>query len=134
MNNRSLVVLSICLVIGAGIAAGVWAYVCCDEVCLCNGGRVQVPDSCLFRFQVDHDRECGTGHDVYLYLRAQGEPAFTEFLMNAPPPPPPPYDACMEYYTTKMLEPGTVYYYYFGCADCDEECCHDHFNTGDCDS
>jgi len=137
MNKRSLIVLSLCLVIGAGFAVYVWASGCCGgepgPPCVCNGECFQVVDTCLFDFDVDHSRDCGIGHDVYLYIKAQGGEEYTAFLMTLQTPGP-PFPLCMQYGVELELEPNTVYYYYFGCADCEEECCDDHFNTEDCGS
>ena len=90
-------------------------------------------NSCNWHFTVNHSRDCGIGHDVYLYIKAQGGDAYTGFLL-ALQTPGPPYPVCVQYGGTLQLSPNTVYYYYFGCADCGEQCCHDHFNTGDCGS
>ena len=131
--------LSICLVMAAGIVAYVWASDCCGgdsgkKPCICHGNALQAVETCDWHFTVDHSGDCGMGHDVYLYMKAQeGPDEYTGFLLTRETPGP-PFPICIQYGTVLELEPNTVYHYYFGCADCDEECCGDHFNTGDCGS
>ena len=129
MTRKSLIALSICLVMAAGIAATVWAFSCCDNRCLCNGGKVRVPDSCMFVFFVDHDKDCGTGHDVFLYLKEWGDPGYTSFMMGASGPP---WPACIPYSKLMTLNANTTYHYYFKCDDCEEITSVEYFNTGDC--
>ena len=133
MSRKCLIVLFVALAISAGIAGTVWAFWCCTNWCLCNGWRAQVPETCLFDFTVDHDRDCGVGHDVYLYIMPQGGDDFIDFLLSVRTPGP-PYPFCIRYGCELELEPNTLYYYYFGCGVCDEECCYGRFNTGNCGS
>ena len=132
MKRRLIILLVVCGVIGAGAALKIFATGCCDGDALCNGGVSQGIAGCQFVFEVDHDKDHGVGHDVYLYIKKQGEPGYTAFLMTLESEP--PYPVCLHYTKVLSLDANSVYYYYFGCADCDEECCHDHFNTGDCGS
>ncbi len=134
MSKKSLIVLSVCLVIAAGIVAYVWASGCCGEDhCICNGNALQAVETCDWHFTVDHSRECGMGHDVYVYMKGQNGDPYIGILLSLETPGP-PYPICTQYAGTLELNPNTVYYYYFRCADCEEECCGDHFNTGDCGS
>jgi len=138
MSKKSLIVLSVCLVIAAGIVAYVWASGCCggdpgETPCICNGARFHIADTCRWHFTVDHSRECGMGHDVYVYMKGQNGDPYIGILLSLETPGP-PYPICTQYAGTLELNPNTVYYYYFRCADCEEECCGDHFNTGDCGS
>lgn len=130
MTKKSLMVLLICLAIGAGVAGTIWAYCCCTNSCLCHGGHVQVLDTCLFGFHVDHDRDCGTDHEVSVYLRPDEGQDFTAFMMT---PPGPPYLPCMPYTTTLQLNANTTYWYYFKCPACGQNTQVHYFNTGDCD-
>jgi len=131
MTRKSLMVLFVALAIGAGIAASVWAYVCCTNWCLCSGSHAGVPDTCLFDFDVHHDRDCGVAHQVYLYIMPEGGQGYTQFLTTLVTPGP-PYPVCLDYRCELELQANTVYYYYFRCPVCDEECCYDTFNTGNC--
>lgn len=130
MTKNSLIVLSACLLIGAGIAGTVWAYCCCTNSCLCNDGVVQIVDTCWFKFDVDHDKDCGTGHNVYLYLKENGALDFTAFMMT---PGGPPYPSCILYTTSLELDANTGYWYYFVCPTCGQATVTGYFNTGECD-
>ena len=135
MSKKSLIVLSICMLLGAGIVAYVWASGCCggdpgEPPCICHGSDQQVGSSCDWTFSVDHSRECGTDHDVYVHVSADGGP-YSAFLMT--PQSVYPYPICMLYQETLPLNANTTYDYYFGCPECDyETCCAGFFNTGNC--
>lgn len=138
MTKKSLIVLSVCLAIGAGIAVYVWASGCCpDDDNLCHGGVISVGD-CEFLFTVDHDRDGGGGsHEVHLFLKKTGGLSFDSFLLTVQSPW--PFPVCVEYGRLLELEPNTTYYYYFVCNDCSPPSfdpgigSNYTLNTGDCD-
>jgi len=136
MTKKCLIVLSVCLVIGAGFAAYVWATGCCPGDNLCNGGVTRVlGQSCRYHFQVYHDRDTGGGtHQVYLYILGGDWEDFTSFLTVVTGLP--PYPVCVPYYCDLTLEANTSYQYYFSCNGCvstDPDTNTYSVNTGDCD-
>ncbi|HUT02751.1 MAG TPA: hypothetical protein VM163_02535 [bacterium] len=115
MSKRSLIVLSICLVVGAGIALYVWADNCCSGDALCNGGVVAGVNSCVFTFSVYHNL-VDPPHDVYLYIKKDGDPAFVPHLTEIGESPQP---LCVLHVVALELDENSTYYYYFQCEDCD---------------
>jgi len=114
MGKRSLIVLSIFFVIGLGIALYVWADTCCSGDPLCNGGVVAEANSCVFTFHVDHNW-VDPDHDVYLWIREDGEPAFLPHLTAVHDNPDP---LCTLHTIALELDENSTYYYYFACDDC----------------
>ena len=72
MSKKSLIVLSICLVMLAGVVAYVWANGCCTGDALCHGSVVAGVNSCEFYFTVDHHRQEGDQHSVKLWIQSRG--------------------------------------------------------------
>ena len=132
---RRALCLGLVLAVAASglLAYRLWASGCCGAgACLCHGAVSNVVDTCDYEFTVDHSRDCGTDHDVYVYVKEVGEENYTAFLMTLTSLY--PYPVCMQYYKKLTLDENTYYYYYFGCPECDETCCGGGFNTGDCGS
>ena len=132
MSKKLLTVLSICLVIGLGVALYVWADSCCSPDALCNGSVTAMVDTCRFRFSVYHDL-VDPDHTVYLWIKSSPEEEYTGFMLSVHEYPTP---LCTLYVTTLELDPNTTYYYYFACADCsgrEPDIGVDDFNTGNCD-
>jgi len=133
MNKRSLVVLSICLVLGAGVVGYVWANGCCDGDALCNGDVVH-QGSCNFYFTVDHDNIDPMHAGVKVYVQKDGDLTAVGYLMTITGES--PYPVCVEFHKTIPLDANSTYYYYFICLGCggrdpDEETYT--LLTGDCD-
>jgi len=115
MSKKSLIVLSICLVMAAGIAVFVWANGCCDGDALCHGDDVHRGD-CNFYFTVDHDRQEGDQHEVRIVIQKQGDPTPILYLMDIKSGW--PYPVCVTYDRLLNLDPNSTYYYVFVCDDC----------------
>ena len=132
MSKKSLIALSICLVMAAGIALYVWADTCCSGDALCDGQRTGEIDTCNFHFSVYHDK-VDPDHVVYLWIKSSLEDEYTAFMLSIHSDPTP---ICTRYVTTLELDPRTRYYYYFACANCpssDPDEGYYDFNTGNCD-
>ena len=134
MTRKSLIVLSLCLLLGAGIAVYVWASGCCPDDNLCNG-TVTGLGECEFLFNVDHDRDNGGGsHEVHLKIKKSGDETYDAFMMEVQSVW--PYPVCVTFGKSLDLEATTAYLYYFECAT--EGCGRDpssgayNFNTGNC--
>ena len=125
MTKKSLIALSICLVLGAGIAAYVWATVCCGgEGALCHGGTQKVPETdCDYYFHVDHDLPSyGEGHTVWVYIK-QGDLTAVRYTMNLQTPDPQP--VCMLFGRAITMAASNDYTYWFVCWVGGEECDRD---------
>ena len=110
MNKRLLTVLSICLVIGAGIALYVWASGCCPTGPLCNGGAAKLPSGCDYAFTVQLDVDCVESASVVLHLRKNSQD-YDYFPMQLVEDP---QDMCADYYVVVYdLDPEASYSYYF---------------------
>ena len=134
MSKKLLIVLSICFVIGLGIALYVSADTCCSGDALCNGGVVAGVNSCEFYFTVDHDRVEGDQHSVRLWIQKEGDPSEIPYMMQIVGPP--PYPICVTYDRALTLDANSTYYYYFKCEDCsgrDPNSDRWTLLTGDCD-
>ena len=74
MSKKSLIVLSICLVMAAGIAVYVWANGCCeDPYDLCNPSvEKDGQTECDYEFNVDLEKDCVTGSTVKVHYKKTG--------------------------------------------------------------
>jgi len=113
MTKKSLMLLFVCLVLGAGIAAYVWAD-CCSGDALCHGGVLAQLGGCVFVFEVDHNW-VEEAHDVYLWIMKDGDPAFYPHLMEVRESPQP---LCLLHTLPLELDANSTYIFYFTCADC----------------
>jgi len=112
MSRKSLLVLSACLMIGAGVGVYVWAD-CCNGVPMCHGGVVNLINSCDFYFTVDHQRQDGDQHQVKIWIQKDGDPTAIGYMMAILGDP--PYTVCVTYDKTLTLDANSTYYY-FACA------------------
>ena len=134
MSKRALIVLAICLVLGGGFVAYVWASGCCENDNLCNG-TVASQGDCEFLFNVSHDRDNGGGsHDVHLKIKESGEETYDSFMMETQSIW--PYPVCVVFGKSLELDANTAYDYYFvcatqGCGREPDDGCYG-FNTGNC--
>ena len=122
MTKKSLIVLSLCLLLGAGFAVYVWANGCCsDESTLCDGGAVRVPETdCDWAFYVHHDRDSwDSGHQIYVYIQEEGEPTPIRYLTNLQTPGPQP--VCMLFSRVVTMSANTEYSFWFECLVGEEE-------------
>ncbi|MBN2208474.1 MAG: hypothetical protein JW759_04185 [Candidatus Coatesbacteria bacterium] len=97
MSRKSLLALCVCLMIGAGVAAYVWATGCCDGLAkLCNGSAAKEGGTeCDYEFNVDLDRGCVTGATVRVYYQKDsGGMIYNQMLAIFSQPP---YDWCVDY-------------------------------------
>ena len=136
MKRRLLItVLAVCLVGAGGFALKLWADGCCTGDALCNGGVVNIADTCNFYFTVDHDRVEGDQHSVKLWIQKDGDPTVTGYMMAIVGDP--PYPVCVKYDKTLTLDANSTYYYYFACEDCSGRDPNGSsrytLHTGDCD-
>jgi len=113
MSKKSLIVLSICLVLGASIALYVWANGCCEGDPLCYGDVVHRGD-CNFYFTVDHDREEGDQHQVRIVIQKEGDLTAVPYMMEIWSEW--PYPICVTYDLLLNLDANSTYYYVFDCA------------------
>jgi len=134
MTMKSLIVLSVCLVLGAGIAGTIWA--CCSGDALCNGSAWKVyGEGCNYVFQVNLNRDCVDMTTVALKLTKVGSSEIT--YMMAVVDQGPPWPDCVRYRVTRPLDPDTDYSYYFdtetGCPGRDPDQGQVLMNTDECD-
>ena len=116
MKRRLLItVLAVCLVGAGGFALKLWADGCCSGDPLCNGGAIG-RIGCVYSFTVYHDVVDDEEHTVYVYIKEEGDSAYTAFLSSIHESPQP---ACLLYKAAIELEENKTYYYYFACADCE---------------
>jgi len=115
MNKRSLVVLSICLVLGAGVVGYVWANGCCHSDNLCHG-KVLGKIGCRFYFTVEHDRQEEDQHAVKIWIEKDGDPTAVGYMMQIVGDP--PYNICVPYDKELTLDADSTYHFYFSCVDC----------------
>jgi len=85
----------------------------------------------VFSFHVDHNW-VDPDHDVYLWIREDGEPAFLPHMTTVHEHIDP---LCVLHEVALELDENTTYYYYFECHDCsgrDPNSGTHNLMTGDC--
>jgi len=109
MSKKSLIVLSVCLLLGAGIAVGVWAS-CCPAAPICNGTAEKiVSEDCDYQFTVDLNSDCMEGTIVELHIKA-GDAGWVAYMMQLAGV----QDQCAQYFVELYgLDPELRYDYYF---------------------
>ena len=110
MSKKSLILLSICLVMAAGIAVYVLADGCCPTDPLCHGCAAKLPGGCDYAFTVQLDVDCVESASVALHLEKNslGYLYFPLQLLEDPA------DMCADYYVPVYdLDPEASYSYYF---------------------
>jgi len=125
ISKRALIVLAICLVLGGGFVAYVWATGCCGAAGeLCHGDTEKVDETdCDYYFNVDHDRDTfGEGHTVWVYIK-QGDMTAIGYTMNLQTPDPLP--VCMEFGKVVTMAASNDYTYWFRCMVGGHECDRD---------
>ena len=113
MTKKSLMVLSICLVLSAGIAVYVWATGCCEgQAKLCNGWAAKDGQTgCDYEFNVQLDRSCVTGATVKVfYQKASGGLIYNQMLANISPTP---YDWCVDFRVSGVTLDSSNWVYWF---------------------
>jgi len=111
MSKKSLIVLSICLLLGAGIVAYVWANGCCDGDPLCHGRNGKIGGTeCDYEFEVDLDVDCIKTTTVRLVLTTVG--GTTDYYMCQILEDP-PYDMCVPLGVRVTLDGSKDYTYCF---------------------
>ncbi|MCD6326713.1 hypothetical protein J7M28_04055 [bacterium] len=119
MTRKSLVIMSICLLLGAGFAAYVWASACCGEVegCLCNGWcSCNDEEDCEYDFNVYLDSTKVTGTSVRVYYEKEaGGPTHNTMLTRVDLPP---YNLCVLYRQTVELDPVDYLYWFESTGEC----------------
>ena len=110
MSKKSLVLLSICLLIGAGVGLKLWADGCCQTDPLCHGAaRKVMGTNCDYEFTVDLDSQYVEGTTVKLFLSKSGQ-AYVGYMMQLAEEP---QDMCANYTLVEELDPQATYSYYF---------------------
>ncbi|MBN2209072.1 MAG: hypothetical protein JW759_07230 [Candidatus Coatesbacteria bacterium] len=135
MTKKCLIVLSVCMLIGAGIAVYAWAS-CCSGDALCNGGVINIADTCNFYFTVQHNRQDGDQQSVKVWVQKDGDLTAFGYMMQIYSDP--PYTFCVTYQKTLLLAANSTYYYWFtcttdGCTGRDPNQGAYTLLTGDCD-
>ena len=123
MTNRLLTVLSICFVIGLGVALYVWADSCCSGDALCNGSCGKIGGTeCDYEFEVDLNAECLETTTVRLVLTVVGGETHYYMCQIWEDPP---YDMCVPFGAEVTLDGSEDYTYYFetktGCSGRDPD-------------
>jgi len=113
MSRKHLLVLCLCLVIGAGIAVYVWATGCCPEGhVLCDAFASKVGDTgCDYTFGVNLARDCAGSATVKLWYHETPGGSWNWAMMAIIDDW--PYPPCVRMRRTLTLDGDKTYGYYF---------------------